>query len=153
MADKYRKGEHYLICDRSGRQMRASESRREWTGAVVHKDEYEARHPQDFVRARPERQAVAISRSPQIDRYMGPLTTRLTADTEAGSNTLVVETTVRFEAGDRVNLILENSDTWSAIVSAVLDTESLALAASLPRRAVIGATLVNLTAVAAANIG
>jgi len=49
------KSKYLLICDRTGRVIPAEEAREEWNGLVVHKSEWEPRHPQDFVRARPER--------------------------------------------------------------------------------------------------
>lgn len=37
--------------------MRVSDARTEWNGLVVHKDEWESRHPQDMIRVRKERTA------------------------------------------------------------------------------------------------
>lgn len=45
----YIPGNRWVICDRTGMAFRLSEMRREWTGAIVHKDEWEPRHPQDFI--------------------------------------------------------------------------------------------------------
>lgn len=48
---KYIPGDHLLICQRTGRVIRASEAKEEWTGLIVHESVWEPRHPQDFVRA------------------------------------------------------------------------------------------------------
>ena len=48
----YTPGNYWLICDRTGLPMRLSDARQEWNGLVVHKDEYETRHPQDLLRTR-----------------------------------------------------------------------------------------------------
>lgn len=45
-----------MTSDISGRVFYASEMRKQWDGAWVHRTEWEARHPQDFVRARKESQ-------------------------------------------------------------------------------------------------
>jgi len=48
----WKKGSHWVICDRTGMAIREEDSKREWTGAVVAKEEWEPRHPQDYYRAR-----------------------------------------------------------------------------------------------------
>lgn len=48
----WRKGGHWVICDRTGMAIRAEDAKEEWTGAVVAKEVWEPRHPQDFYRAR-----------------------------------------------------------------------------------------------------
>jgi hypothetical protein len=146
MDDKYVKGDNYLICDRSGRKMRRSESRREWTGAIVHKDEYEARHPQDFVRARPERQVAPVTRPRQTDRFMGPLTTDVTEAAAIGEQSLTVRNTARFAAGDFVRVTLDNGDMWRVLIQEIPSTTRLIPISVLPRAVEVGATVINETA-------
>lgn len=62
----YRKGSFLRICDRSGQTYDARDTRKEWNGLIVGKDEWEIRHPQDFVRGIKERIASPEPR-PQID--------------------------------------------------------------------------------------
>jgi len=62
----YRKGDNNLIDDRTGFSIKASDSRKEWNGLVVHKDQWEERHPQDFVRGRKEKIKAAIVRSDTV---------------------------------------------------------------------------------------
>lgn len=50
----YKPGDHWNVCQRCGFDMKQSESKKEWTGLIVCKDCWEPRHPQDFVRGRPE---------------------------------------------------------------------------------------------------
>lgn len=45
-------GDFLRIDDRSGFIHWASETQKEWNGAIVHRSLWEARHPQDFVRGR-----------------------------------------------------------------------------------------------------
>lgn len=46
---------NYLICDRSGFKVDVMTGlREEWNGLKVHPKFWEARHPQDFVRSKPE---------------------------------------------------------------------------------------------------
>lgn len=47
----WKKGGHWIICDRTGMAIRAEDAKEEWTGSVVAKDVWEPRHPQDFLRA------------------------------------------------------------------------------------------------------
>jgi hypothetical protein len=43
-----------------------------WDGKFVHKDNWEPRHPQDFVRAKTDNQSVPISRPRQEDQFIEP---------------------------------------------------------------------------------
>jgi hypothetical protein len=81
---EYRRGDNLLICDRSGFVIRRSEAKKTWDGLWVHKDFWEPRHPQDFVRGKQEKikadvvrpeasPALTIDGSPILtgaDRYM-----------------------------------------------------------------------------------
>lgn len=59
-----------LVCDRTGFMVTVEEGlKKEWTGAMVRKESYEPRHPQDFVRARPER-TVGSPRPEQPDLFL-----------------------------------------------------------------------------------
>ena len=81
-----------VVCDRSGFTVWASETRREWNGLVVHKSQYEARHPQDFLRARrenfrvdPARPQRSIADEPSV----GPISTEIVAAVGGPDNTRV----------------------------------------------------------------
>jgi hypothetical protein len=44
----YKEGNNWVICDRTGFKVRASECQKEWNGLFVRKKSYEERQPQDF---------------------------------------------------------------------------------------------------------
>lgn len=46
----YVHGDFYRVDDRTGFPERARNTRKEWTGLIMHKDRWEYRHPQDFVK-------------------------------------------------------------------------------------------------------
>jgi hypothetical protein len=54
-----RLGDHLVMCDVSGWTCWASEVIERWDGAIVHKDFWEPRHPQDFVRGVKDDQSVS----------------------------------------------------------------------------------------------
>ena len=62
--DKFRLGEHLVQCDLSGFTYYASDTRKTWDGFIVGKDQWEPRHPQDFVEVRADRQYVIDARPP-----------------------------------------------------------------------------------------
>lgn len=62
----YNLGSHLVRCDRSGKIYDAENTRKEWTGLIVGKDEWEPRHPQEFVRGIREDIAVRDARPKQI---------------------------------------------------------------------------------------
>lgn len=64
--DRYREGDHLLICDRSGQRMYASEAQKEWTGAIVNRKYYKPKHPQLSVRGLTDDRTVGEAR-PRAD--------------------------------------------------------------------------------------
>jgi hypothetical protein len=70
MMRKARPGDFLRIDDRSGFCVYASETRKEWNGAIVDRRSYEARHPQDFVRARVDKQSVPDPRPRPADVFV-----------------------------------------------------------------------------------
>ena len=48
----YTAGEHWVQCDRCASVIRQSDSMKTWDNLVVCPDDWEIRHPQDFVRGR-----------------------------------------------------------------------------------------------------
>jgi hypothetical protein len=59
------------ICDRCGFKKQSSELRKEWTGLMVCADTcFEARHPQDFVRGVPDKQAPPWVRPEPADVFV-----------------------------------------------------------------------------------
>lgn len=61
----WKSGDHWVECQRTGQIARASDMREEWTGLIVHKDEWEPRHPQDFLRSFADHQAATGLVNPQ----------------------------------------------------------------------------------------
>jgi len=59
----YRPGDNWIICDVCGFAIYGSEAKDRWDGLVVCKEDWEPRHPQDFVRARKDKQKIDVSGS------------------------------------------------------------------------------------------
>jgi hypothetical protein len=70
---KYRDGDHLIQSDLTGRICYASETRKLWNGLICHRDEYEERNPQDFLKARSEREPFKEVR-PRTDQAIGIIT-------------------------------------------------------------------------------
>jgi hypothetical protein len=68
--DNYIAGDNWVRCDRTGFKVRASDTVREWNGAIVRKQSAEPRHPQDYVRGRPDISRPAVVRSEQADYFL-----------------------------------------------------------------------------------
>lgn len=66
----YIPGDNWVICDRCGFRIRASNLRTEWTGVKVCSKCYEPKHAQLDVKARPEKIAAEIIRSQPTDIYL-----------------------------------------------------------------------------------
>ena len=149
-----REGDHWVIDDRTGRKVLASETVREWTGAIVHRDHAIdlKRHPQEFQRIVNEPQSVPNPRPRGVDVYIGPLTTTIAANATAGNINIEVASTVRFLAGDKIGIMLSNGDLYRAVVQTVTDASHLALTAALPWAVETDALVVDFSAVSPSDV-
>lgn len=149
----YVAGDFYRFCEVCGFRKRASQTRKRWDGLMVCNEDFEERHPQDFVRGRADRQNVPDPRPEDTDRFLGPLTTTLSADASAGETTLSVALTTRFEAGDDIGITLADGSVVRRQINTVISTTSMSITVALPGAASSGALIVNYDAVAEANYG
>jgi len=154
--DKYRKGGFYRISDRSGERVRASDTVKEWNGAIVSKDEYEARHPQDFVRGKADKQSVPDPRPAESvanASFVGCSTTAsVAAFAAAGATTITVDSTAGFKAGDTVAIMLDSMDRSLNVLSSVPDSATLKLTKPLPGSVSVGNDVIDYTALVPAKI-
>lgn len=63
-------GNWNAICDVCAQKYKAGEMRKRWDGLMVCPNDWEPRHPQDFLRAVPDRQAVPWSRPETPDVFI-----------------------------------------------------------------------------------
>ena len=63
-------GQWNFYCDVCGRKLKSGEGRKRWDGYMVCSDDYETRHPQDFLRTKPDRQSVPWSRPKNPDQFV-----------------------------------------------------------------------------------
>lgn len=68
-ADYFVPGQWNAICDLCGRKYKSGELRSNWKKQMVCTRCWEPRHPQDFVRARPDNMQVPWSRPEQADNF------------------------------------------------------------------------------------
>lgn len=148
----YRDGDHWVISDRSGKKIRASEARREWNGPVVHESEYDPRHPQDFVKVPADKQSVPHARPRPADTFMGPKKTTIAATHAAGETTITVASSGDFSAADNIYVMLDDGDAFRTAVQSVPDSTSLALTTALPGTTSSGQDVVNESVVTVSDV-
>jgi hypothetical protein len=78
IGDHYRPGDYWVICDECGRTFRKSKTRKRWDGMIVCFNDWEPRHPQEFIRGRADRIAVKDAR---IETYQARLNDDCTSTT------------------------------------------------------------------------
>jgi hypothetical protein len=149
---RWKPGDHLCVCDRTGRTVYASQTVREWNGLRVWKRAELKRNPQDFVRGLSDKQTVEDARPRGIDTFTGPLTTELDGDHAAGSQTIAVLSSERFEPGDHLRIGLNNREMFRTIVQTIPDVASIELTQKLPWAASSGNTVINITAVAQSDL-
>jgi hypothetical protein len=74
-ASHYTRGAWKVTCDRCGHDFKSTQLRLEWTGLRVcsgagSNDCWEERHPQDFVRGKPDRQSPPWTRAAPADVFI-----------------------------------------------------------------------------------
>lgn len=148
----WRQGDHLVTDDVTGFTIFASESQKQWDGAIVDKRNFETRHPQDLIRARRERPGVPNARPKPPEIFVGPLTTMVTAATAAGATNLPVESTSGMQQGDIIMVMLDSGDTFRVTISAIVDTANLTLANPLPGATSEGKQVTDNTAITAPTI-
>lgn len=70
MADNFVLGDSKAVCDCCGFDFKQSQLRKRWDGAMVCAADWEARHPQDSLKARPERNNVKDARPAPAYRFV-----------------------------------------------------------------------------------
>lgn len=66
----YKSGDWNVICDVCSKKIKASESRKRWDGFIVCQDDFEQRHPQDFVRSKEDKISVPFTRPRSTDVFV-----------------------------------------------------------------------------------
>lgn len=66
----YIPGDNYFLCPVCGLKKRVSDGQRRWDREYVCKDDWEPRHPQEFMRGRHDRMKAPISRPEPTDTFI-----------------------------------------------------------------------------------
>lgn len=109
MADDkhYVPGDFYRIDERSGFKVRASRTKKEWTGRIVRDRSFEFRQPQDLVRGVVDDQTVPEPR-PRQPNVFTFVTTTISANAVAGAATIMLASTVGMTNGDTLGITSAN---------------------------------------------
>ena len=83
----YKSGDWWLQCDVCSKKIKASEAKQRWDGYVVCEEDYENRHPQDFIRAKMDKISVPFTRPRSPDVFIEPVCTFITGLGEADIGT------------------------------------------------------------------
>lgn len=155
MADDlhYVPGDFYRICDKSGFKVRSKRSKLEWNGLMVSDRFWEIRHPQDFVKGVMDNQVVPNARLRQVNQFLGPLSTTLTANVAAGAVVLPVASSVRMQIGDNIEVMLDTGVYFQTNIASVPNSTSITVNPPLTFSASSGNIITDLSAVSTASIG
>ena len=64
----FKSGDNWVTCDICGMDIYASDSKKRWDGFIVCPEDWEVRHPQDFVRSKKDKIAADIVRPVPTDK-------------------------------------------------------------------------------------
>lgn len=134
----YVHGDFYRVDDRTGFPERAEKTRKEWTGLIVHRDRWERRPEQDFVKGVLDDQTVPDPRPLPPDIFVGPLSVTLTARVSAGGQVLLVTSTTGMGVGDTIEVMLDTGVFFSTTIKIVYGPGLIVLTTGLPYSAAAG---------------
>lgn len=81
----YHKGQHWVTCDICGMDILSGDAKKRWDGLVVCPDDWDPRHPQDFVRVSPEDPAAKDPvRTPPEDVFASPVCSNRSGEAGVG---------------------------------------------------------------------
>jgi hypothetical protein len=149
----YIPGDFKRVCDRCGFVYRASETRKTWDGLWVCVEDFETRHPQDFVRGRVDIQNVPSPRPEPVDTVIGPLLTKISAAAATAATTISVESSVRFLAADHIGVMRDDGNMEPNIILSIPSATSIQLTTPLGGSAAVGNVVIDYSAVSDADIG
>ena len=66
----FKSGDSWVVCDLCGMDIYASDSKKRWDGLLVCPEDWEVRHPQDFVRSRKDKISSTITNPPSEDVFV-----------------------------------------------------------------------------------
>lgn len=66
----YKSSEWLVICDVCGKKMKSSHARHRWDGLIVCDEDFEHRHPQDFIKVRHDKITVPFTRPRPEDVFV-----------------------------------------------------------------------------------
>lgn len=149
----YRAGDHNVICDRCGFKFHSSQTKKTWDNLIVCLDDFETRHPQDFVRGLKDRQNVIDPRPEALDNFVGPLLTNIAVAVGAGATVIDVLSSVRFLPGDHIGVMTDIGDAEKHIVLSIPSPTSIEMTLPLGGSVSIGNVVVDYSAVSQPDIG
>ncbi len=114
----YRPGDYYQIDDIRGYKVRASQTQQQWDGMQTLPSSFSPRQPQDLVTGVRDDQSVPVPRPRQANQFV-IVATWVTAAAAAGATTITVDSTVGFNVGDLVQIMLDNGNPFTVTLSAV----------------------------------
>ena len=141
MRDEYIHGDYNVIDDKTGFKVKNSQVRTEWTHSRVHVSQFEVRHPQDFLRAVPDRQSVSNPRPGAPDAF-AETTTTLDADELTGQTVLSVVSTSSMTIGDTIIVFMNNEITHLSTIFSFVENDTVTINEALTFNASSGNTVI-----------
>lgn len=117
----YQDGDNYLIDDITGQKIRASDAVKMWNGLWTHQDNYNDRHPQDFVKALADHEAAEIVRPRSPDIQTGPTVVSAAAAASPGDIGIKLSSSSGFQVGDSITIMLANGDTFRTTINGMYE--------------------------------
>ena len=137
----YVHGAYNIIDDQTGFEVKSTDARMQWNKLLVHWSQWEARHPQDYIKGRVDRQAVPAPRPGAAD-ILGETSTTLDADEASGQTILSVTSTSSMGIGDSVKLAMDNDEFHLSTIASFVTDDTVTINDATTYKASSGKTLI-----------
>ena len=128
-------GDYNVICDRCGFKVKRAECLKEWTGLLVCEKCWEPRHPQDFVKAKADKQSVPEPR-PDTQTMFG--TTAVKTGASKDDLTIDVDSISGIADDDGIGITLDDGTVQWTTVNGTPSGNTVTLAEDLDGDAAAG---------------
>ena len=136
--NQYIPGDPWRICDRCGRPIRVSESKRTWDNLFVCPNDWEPRHPQEVLNdAKTDKQSFPDPR-PRPDNDESYETTQVATAGAAGDSTIVVDDISGMSDGDLCYIQLDSTNQHNTTINGTPSSATITLTDVLPSSAAVG---------------
>jgi hypothetical protein len=134
----YIPGDPYVICDRCGRKLRKSASKKTWDNLVVCPNDWEPRHPQELIHDTPADRQVVMDARPRPATVSVSASTTIGTAGNAGDSTITVVSISGMSDTQQITIELDNGNSQITTINGTPSGTTVTLTDKLTGSVAVG---------------